>query len=85
MPIYEYRCNNCGERVEVLVRSSTSAPVCPECGSKLLDKLLSVPHMLSAQTQRPSGHTCCGREERCDAPPCSGGGGCHRDQGSRAG
>ena len=44
MPIYEYRCSNCGERVEVLVRSETSAPpTCPNCGSTLLDKLLSVP------------------------------------------
>jgi len=72
MPIYEYRCGNCGERVEVLVRSGMSAPpTCPNCDSPLLEKLFSLPHVLSGQTHRPSGLTCCGREERCETPPCS--------------
>ena len=45
MPTYEYRCENCGERVEVLILSETSAPpTCPNCGSRWLDKLLSVPY-----------------------------------------
>jgi putative FmdB family regulatory protein len=78
MPIYEYRCATCGERVEVLVRSQATAPRCPTCGSPLRDKLLSVPHVLGSQSRRPAGHTCCGREERCDAPPCSTGESCRR-------
>jgi putative FmdB family regulatory protein len=80
MPIYEYRCTGCGRRVEVLVRSEAASPQCPECGALLVDKLFSVPHVLSGQTQRPAGHTCCGQEERCDSPPCSAGGGCHHDR-----
>jgi putative FmdB family regulatory protein len=79
MPIYEYRCAACGAHVEVLIRSSTTTPVCPECGSLLTDKLFSAPHVLSSQFRRPAGHTCCGREERCDTPPCSSGGTCRRD------
>ena len=40
MPLYEYRCKNCRERVEVLVRSETSTPpTCPNCSSPLLEKL----------------------------------------------
>jgi putative FmdB family regulatory protein len=71
MPIYEYRCENCGEQVEVLVRSETSAlPTCPNCGNPRLEKLLSVPYVMSGE-RRPAGLTCCGREERCQAPPCS--------------
>lgn len=71
MPIYEYRCENCGEQVEVLVRSRTSAsPTCPNCGSSLLEKLLSVPYVMKGE-RRPAGLTCCGQEERCESPPCS--------------
>jgi putative FmdB family regulatory protein len=79
MPIYEYRCATCGGRVEVLVRSTSTAPVCPECGSLLTDKLFSTPHILSGQSRPQPGHTCCGRGERCDTPPCSAGGTCRRD------
>jgi putative FmdB family regulatory protein len=79
MPIYEYRCATCGARVEVLVRSTPATPLCPECGSRLTDKLFSTPHILSSQSRRAAGHTCCGREERCDTPPCSSGGTCRRD------
>jgi putative FmdB family regulatory protein len=76
MPIYEYRCGTCGRRVEVLVRSSATKPLCPNCGSQLTDKLFSVPNVLSERARRPAGHTCCGQEERCDAPPCASGDGC---------
>jgi putative FmdB family regulatory protein len=79
MPIYEFRCGTCGDRVEVLARSWSATPPCPRCGSPLTDKLFSVPHVLSSETRRPAGQTCCGQEERCDAPPCSGGIGCRRD------
>lgn len=79
MPIYEYRCGACGERVEVLVRSSLTTPQCPACGSPLTDKLFSVPNVLSGRTQRKPGHTCCGADERCNAPPCAEGGTCCHD------
>ncbi len=76
MPIYEYRCGVCNQRVEVLVRSDGAQPVCPDCGSVLSNKLFSVPNVLSGQTRRPPGQTCCGQQERCDAPPCSCGEDC---------
>ena len=79
MPIYEYRCETCGNRVEVLVRSSAQTPRCPECGGLLANKLFSVPHILSGRTERAAGHTCCGQEERCDNPPCTDGGPCCHD------
>jgi len=71
MPVYEYRCENCGEQIEVLVRSGASTTLtCPNCGSPRLEKLLSVPYVISGE-RRPAGLTCCGRDERCEAPPCS--------------
>lgn len=40
MPIYDYRCKDCNKTFELLVRSF-SIPVCPACGSRQLEKLLS--------------------------------------------
>jgi len=77
MPIYEYRCADCGATFEALVRASRVV-TCPQCGGSSLDKLLSAPTLLSGRTARPSGSTCCGRDERCEAPPCSDGGTCRR-------
>ncbi len=78
MPIYEYRCANCGEQTEVLVRSGSASPSCPNCGNPLLEKLFSAPHVMSGDRARPKGRTCCGQEERCATPPCSTDQGCRR-------
>jgi putative FmdB family regulatory protein len=77
MPIYEYRCRTCDTEFEVLVRDGR-AVACPHCGSSSVDKLLSAPFISSGKTARQPGHTCCGREERCTAPPCAEGGACQR-------
>lgn len=79
MPIYEYHCENCGEQVEILVRSQTATPpICPRCGDTRLKRLLSLPHVIMGAS-RPAGHTCCGRAERCDSPPCSEDQACRRE------
>jgi putative FmdB family regulatory protein len=79
MPIYEYHCEACGQQVELLVRSRTGAPpTCPNCGSTRLERRLSVPHLITSERRSP-GRTCCGREERCDSPPCSGDQACRRE------
>jgi len=76
MPIYEYRCSSCGQRVEVLVRNSGDASaLCPECGAELSERLPTAPALVGTG-DRNSGVTCCGREERCERPPCSEGGHC---------
>jgi putative FmdB family regulatory protein len=42
MPIYEYRCQECEERFEEFLSSSTNpAPPCPKCGSTSVERLLS--------------------------------------------
>ena len=41
MPLYEYSCRTCGEKVELLIRGSEQ-PVCPHCQGTHLEKLLSV-------------------------------------------
>jgi putative FmdB family regulatory protein len=34
MPIYEYRCGDCGERFEELAAAGAPAPACPRCGAE---------------------------------------------------
>lgn len=42
MPIYEYQCDRCGHRLEVLQRVSEAALTeCPDCGEAALRKLVS--------------------------------------------
>ncbi|MFV1959217.1 MAG: zinc ribbon domain-containing protein, partial [Planctomycetota bacterium] len=40
MPIFEYRCETCGHRFELLVFGSEK-PACPKCSSMKLEKQLS--------------------------------------------
>lgn len=43
MPIYEYRCADCGRRTTVFTRSMSDElnPVCSTCGSQNLSRLVS--------------------------------------------
>lgn len=42
MPLYEYRCHDCGAEQEILVRNADDL-VCEVCGARKLEKMLSVP------------------------------------------
>ena len=43
MPLYEYQCSECSQRIEVLQKFSDPALTeCPECGGEL-ERVLSVP------------------------------------------
>jgi putative FmdB family regulatory protein len=79
MPIYEFKCLECGEVSEFLVPglSAVNNLVCSVCGSHNLEKLMSAPSLIKNNTAVP-GPTCCGREERCESPPCSTGERCQR-------
>lgn len=52
MPIFEYRCRECGSRSEQLVLSSSPPPNCPACHSENLEKLMSASAVSSSDTQR---------------------------------
>jgi putative FmdB family regulatory protein len=79
MPIYEYKCKSCGQTAEIMTQTFNNPPVpkCPACGEEM-QRRLSSPALVTVKNSQ-SGRTCCGREERCEKPPCSGGAGnCHR-------
>jgi len=79
MPIYEYRCRDCGRIQEFLILNGHEQEiVCPNCGSKQMEKVISPASFMFSDSQRPAGRTCCGREERCSSPPCETEGRCRR-------
>ena len=42
MPLYEYRCGECGHVVEVLERAADRRKhTCPKCGCREMEKLVS--------------------------------------------
>ena len=63
MPLYEYRCVECGHRFESLQRVGEGAEglSCPECGDRRLEKQLST---FAASTGDPAG---AGRAGGCGA------------------
>lgn len=79
MPIYEYKCQSCGQVFEFLAHSWSESEDqrCPNCGSHSLDRLLPIPSLLKEKAN-PPGTTCCGRTEGCETPPCSIGERCRR-------
>jgi len=61
MPIYEYRCLECGEGFEKFVRSMNSTPdvKCPKCGGRKVKKVLSTfGFKVSGSTSAPNCPTC---------------------------
>ena len=64
MPIYEFTCKNCGCDCEILVRSSSARPACPECGGKRLEKKFS---LFAAQGTKRKGSSCDG----CKSTACA--------------
>lgn len=56
MPIYEYVCQDCGEKYEKLIRSTMVKVevICPKCGSNHAEKALSLFGALGTATKSGS-------------------------------
>ncbi len=53
MPIYEFRCRDCGKISELIVKlGGERSARCPECKSKKMEKLLSSSNMSVANPNR---------------------------------
>ena len=74
MPTYTYLCAGCGE---VEVRQSMSDPPlesCPQCGG-IAKRVIAPGGSFIMKGKGNAAHCgqetpCCGRETRCDTPPC---------------
>ena len=70
MPIYEYRCNECGNVVEVLVNSGAAPDQqlsCQVCSSSDMEKILSA-SAISMGGSSESAPSCCGIDSPCADP-----------------
>ena len=69
MPIFEYRCERCGQVFDHLARTAADKPEkCPQCGAKRLKKQFA---SFSASVGA-SGKTSCSTGS-CPVPTCSTG------------
>lgn len=64
MPIFEYRCLDCGTFSEILVVASKDKPQCNGCGSNKLEKMISAHSSMSglsvSKFPGPGDTACCG-------------------------
>ena len=70
MPIYEYRCQSCGQITEALIRSRHDAGRvrCEHCGDGRLERVyLSTIAPVRISSKR-EGTPCCGEQEGCSDP-----------------
>ncbi len=53
MPLYEYRCQNCGEKTSVLTRAvkEPNEPLCPRCGASMVRCLSAFAYHRSEATR----------------------------------
>jgi putative FmdB family regulatory protein len=72
MPIFEYRCDDCGTRFEKLVRRSEDAAtlVCPSCGDQRLTQQLST--FSAHAASKPSATPMCASGGPCRTPGACG-------------
>jgi len=79
MPIYEYRCLECGWISEIFSHSLNSQYIQYLVGGRYeLDKLLAASYTLMTDAYTTSV-ICCGNTVRCEAPSCSLDNTCRRD------
>jgi putative FmdB family regulatory protein len=70
MPIYEYRCEKCGQVNEFLILGRREQLSCKQCGGENLTKLLSAHNTSNSATQKfePGSGGCCGTPNSCGTP-----------------
>lgn len=78
MPLYDFKCRDCGRESEILITLSDEEPECDECGSKNLERMISRPSSYSGNASAGfpgAGDTaCCGLNP--SSAGCAGPGSC---------
>jgi putative FmdB family regulatory protein len=78
MPTYEYRCASCDRTIEAFQKMSDEPLAeCPRCGGELRRLIGKGAGVIIKGGSTPEGGgecnretPCCGRDQRCDKPPC---------------
>lgn len=83
MPIYAYRCDNCGHECEVLQKSSDTAPLCAACGVGAMSKQVTAAAFAlkgNGWYQSDFANKKCPTAQAAESsgqiPPCAAGGCC---------
>jgi putative FmdB family regulatory protein len=74
MPVYDYRCTQCGTTYDVYhkVREVKEDVVCPSCQSREHTKLMSIPGPSVANSSASEPSSCaCGMGGECCGGDCS--------------
>ncbi|MCL6518502.1 MAG: zinc ribbon domain-containing protein [Armatimonadetes bacterium] len=71
MPIYEFKCQNCGTRFEKLcnINSAASGINCPNCGASEVRRLISAFYSHGSSSPSSSGSSSCAC---CQKSSCAG-------------
>jgi len=75
MPTYVYECTQCGEFEEQQSISEPARERCPTCGNEVRRVIAGGINVIVKGRGASASHCeketpCCGRETRCDRPPC---------------
>ncbi|MCX5811751.1 MAG: zinc ribbon domain-containing protein [Proteobacteria bacterium] len=76
MPIYEYKCGDCGSISEFIILGKAEGLHCKHCNSEHLEKLLSAHNTANSSHNSMPGIPggCCGAPNSCGNPgSCCGG------------
>ncbi len=79
MPLYDFKCEDCGEKNEILIIGTQDMPACKSCGSTNMTKLVSAHSSSSGPVRNnmpgPGDTACCGSAPG-QAQGCAGPGSC---------
>jgi putative FmdB family regulatory protein len=75
MPTYVYECKTCGEFEKQQPISEPALTKCPQCGGDVRRVIAGSTSFIMKGQGASASHCgketpCCGRETRCDKPPC---------------
>lgn len=75
MPTYVYSCADCGEFEQIQSIVDPPLDCCPRCGGAVKRVITGGSGFIvkgrgASQSHCEREAPCCGREERCDKPPC---------------
>ncbi|MEJ5351018.1 MAG: zinc ribbon domain-containing protein [Melioribacteraceae bacterium] len=76
MPIFEYRCNDCGRKFEIFFKSVKDSEnvKCPKCFSENINKLFSMFSSSAGSSSSENTQCCCGDNRNyADNSFCSSG------------
>ena len=71
MPIYEFKCTECGNDFEELVRTNSQKIACPNCGSRKIDRKLSVIGAVVSKSSPPCDREACPQGPYCPSGTCN--------------